>query len=916
MSSAFDRMSRSWFTKAPVKRSRRPARRLLQVESLESRQMMSVVPVGGETRAHPQVSTPQVTWRQTPKEVAMNENGSSVIVFSSPNTSTATDDGINQTGVWFRRVPANGDINQTVPVEVNTTKTGNQAFGSVAMFEDGSFVVVWGGNGANTAGRPSDLPAQGALDANGIFFRRYSASGTPIDAAERMVNTTVPTGVGTDPLQENPSVAVDENGTVIIVWTTREGSGTLNSQYNTYMRRFDFQSGAPIDSTEVQINTSTTQIERLPDVAANPDGDFIITWSAAPQGGGDYAVLGRYFSRGTTSATTGFGPVFTVSGGSTPNNLFAAVDMDDAGNFVSTYTLTANNDENVNDLTGNTEILFRRFSAPIGVAASPLPLDATDRVLTTTNAVIPGPQRFSRVSVVGSTGDFVIVWDGVGPGTIDFNGDPVAAETQATGGGVFGQRFMANGTQVGGMFRANTTLPGGQLLSGVAMRAREDSSPANHSIIIAWNGNGTQTGQVDNQGVFYQRFARQTVDVDFTLPGTNPIRYSVVTPQPTALDAAATVTAPNGFSFANILLTVSLSTTGTGANALNPALESLAIFDQGPGTDLIDVNGTNISYNNVVIGTFAFGVDPSDVTKLRLVITFNAQATTASVQALMRQIYYYHTTPPSNPVLTDRVTSWFFSDATNLTSDVLTKTIRFVDSNNPGGGGGGFRKRGFCTTCGLPSVNYATSLYNVLLERDGTTAEINSLAAALRNGYPPQNAVSNFVNSVEYRRWLIADSTNGFYIRYLGRQADEGGVQFWLNAMAHGVSENQVIAGMVGSAEFYTTQGGGSAAGFVEALYGNVLNRTASAAEINYHVARVNAGTARSDVAYGFLFSTEFQSILVREWYDHYLAQASIDNQKLNNALARFGAQNSWQNVQVYILTTHEAIPRPLILGS
>ncbi len=916
MSSVFNRLARTlgWQTstrsrRKPVRRS--PLRDSLQLESLEHRHLMSVVPVGLETRAHPLITTSQVTWLESPQSVAMNSDGNAVIVFSSPNTQAPGDDGTNQTGVWFRRVPTNGVISNTAPVEVNVTKTGPQAFGSVAMAPDGSFVIVWSGNGVNSGGRPTDLPAQGQVDGSGIWMRRYDAAGNPRDAGERLVNTTVPTGVSQDPVQQHPSVAMDADGNYVVVWTVDETTGSLNSQRNVFMRRFT-SGGVPIDATEVQVNTSTTQVERLATVAMNANGDFVVIWSAANGINGDYESLGRYFR----AADGQFGPVFTAATG-VLNDLYNSVGMADSGDFVVSYTLTSLLNENPNFLTSDTEVFFRRFTAPLGVAAPPIAKDAGDRFMLATNTAIAGTQRFSRVSVVPETGDFTIVWDGVGPATVDFNGDAVAAETDLTGGGVFGQRFLASGTQVGGLFRANTSLAGAQRLAGVAVRADEGTSPENHSIFVAWSGNGTQnlTGQEDSQGVFYQRYQKQTPDIAITLPGPNPVQYSVRNPIQQILDPTATVTAPVGISYFGLRLTVVLSTTGTGSNAINGAQEILGIFDEGPGVDTIDVNGGNILYNNVQIGAFTYTPDPFDITRTVLVVTFNAQATTPAVQAVMQNVFYQHTLPPQNPLQTDRQTTWFLTDAQNLTTDVLVKNITFTGSST-GGGGSRFRHRGFCTNCGIPAERYATGLYRVVLEREGSSAEVSSLSKALLNGYPAPNAVAGFVNSVEYRRWLIADPVNGFYPRFLGRQADEGGIQYWLNAMAHGVSEPQVLAGIVGSGEFFATQGGGTNAGYVNALYAKVLNRTAGASEVNYYVSRLNAGTGRADIAAGFINSTEYRTILIQEWYDHYLTINPVDNNKMSVALSKFGPSGSWQNVQIYILTSREAIPRPLILGS
>ena len=67
-------------------------------------------------------------------------------------------------GVWVRSFHAKDPQQRrkrpsTMESRVNLTQPGTQQFGSVAMMPDGSYVVVWSGNGAG--------------DFQGVFFRRY-----------------------------------------------------------------------------------------------------------------------------------------------------------------------------------------------------------------------------------------------------------------------------------------------------------------------------------------------------------------------------------------------------------------------------------------------------------------------------------------------------------------------------------------------------------------------------------------------------------------------------------------------------------------------------------------------------------------------------------------------------------------------
>jgi hypothetical protein len=53
-----------------------------------------------------------------------------------------------------------------------------------------------------------------------------------------------------------------------------------------------------------------------------------------------------------------------------------------------------------------------------------------------------------------------------------------------------------------------------------------------------------------------------------------------------------------------------------------------------------------------------------------------------------------------------------------------------------------------------------------------------------------------------------AQLINGDYEHYLGRPADSAGLQYWLNQFADGATNEDVIAGFTGSAEYYKNKTG------------------------------------------------------------------------------------------------------------
>ncbi|MFJ2985876.1 MULTISPECIES: Ig-like domain-containing protein [unclassified Pseudomonas] len=97
------------------------------------------------------------------------------------------------------------------------------------------------------------------------------------------------------------------------------------------------------------------------------------------------------------------------------------------------------------------------------------------------------------------------------------------------------------------------------------------------------------------------------------------------------IDAAgnATVSDSDSADFAGGNLTASVSANGVGSE------DSLGIRSVGTGAGQISVSGSTVSYGGVAIGSVAGGTGGAN-----LVVTFNANATAAAVQALVRSITY------------------------------------------------------------------------------------------------------------------------------------------------------------------------------------------------------------------------------------------------------------------------------------
>jgi len=143
-----------------------------------------------------------------------------------------------------------------------------------------------------------------------------------------------------------------------------------------------------------------------------------------------------------------------------------------------------------------------------------------------------------------------------------------------------------------------------------------------------------------------------------------PVTYTVGG-SPVILDDNATVKDVDSSNFENGKLTVSL--TGFAQNT-----DRLSIRNQGTGAGQIGITGANlITFGGVVIGSFTGGAQ-----LVSLEVKFNANATAAAVQAVLRNIMFSVTTP--NPSLQQRMVNASLRDGDGATSNVVSKAIYLI----------------------------------------------------------------------------------------------------------------------------------------------------------------------------------------------------------------------------------------------
>ncbi len=236
------------------------------------------------------------TGNQDDPSVAIKFDADFVAVWQSTGQDTDSD------GIFAQQFNPSGTTNGA-EFQVNTTFVGNQRSPDTALDSSGQFAVVW------------QSPDQ---DSNGIFAALFDSAGSP-RTGEFQVNS-YSTGN-----QENPAVIVGPSGTLMVVWesTGQDGNarGVFGQLYNS--------SGAKVGQ-EFQVNSYTTGNQDNPDVAVNPDGDFVAVWESQGQDGNSESLVGQPYD----SAGNKLGTEFAVNTYTTGNQAAPALGMSNDGVFV------------------------------------------------------------------------------------------------------------------------------------------------------------------------------------------------------------------------------------------------------------------------------------------------------------------------------------------------------------------------------------------------------------------------------------------------------------------------------------------------------------------------------------------------------------------------------------------------------
>jgi hypothetical protein len=153
-----------------------------------------------------------------------------------------------------------------------------------------------------------------------------------------------------------------------------------------------------------------------------------------------------------------------------------------------------------------------------------------------------------------------------------------------------------------------------------------------------------------------------------------------------------------------------------------------------------------------------------------------------------------------------------------------------------------------------------TDLFQTFLQRQPESSELNFYTQRLDSGLFTRAGVAYAVLGMPANGTAAAEVAR-LYLAAFNRIPDADGLDFWLTVHRNGATDSQIADIFTRSAEFETKYGPNvSTSDFIDLLYNNVLGRTADAGGKQYWINFLNHGMTRGDVVNSFAQSAEHQS--------------------------------------------------------
>lgn len=372
---------------------------------------------------------------QITPSIAGSLAGSVLYTWTDTSVSGSDTSGLAVRGQFYK---ANG---QRLGVEfvVNGETQGNQSQPSAASLSDGGFIVAYVGS-------------------TGILAQRFSFKGSKL-GAEIQVDDPSVTGS-----KSTPAVSELAGGGFVVTWYHGGGNGADRSGA-IHARIYDAD-GVPL-APEFTANSTTTEIQFAPAVAALSNGGFVVAWADGSGAFGDTsstAIVAQRFD----ATGNAVGADFLVNSFPNGAQVQPTVTGLEGGGFVISWKDSSNalGDDNSSGINMR---VFDSAGAPTGA-----------EVLV--NSIVRGSQTSPKVDAL-QDGGFVVTW-----------ADPSQGELDTTSWAIRAQVYNADGTARDQNFLVNTITEGAQQYPSV-------TGLADGRFAVGWQDNSRDGADVSKNAI-------------------------------------------------------------------------------------------------------------------------------------------------------------------------------------------------------------------------------------------------------------------------------------------------------------------------------------------------------------------------------------------------------------------------------
>lgn len=200
------------------------------------------------------------------------------------------------------------------------------------------------------------------------------------------------------------------------------------------------------------------------------------------------------------------------------------------------------------------------------------------------------------------------------------------------------------------------------------------------------------------------------------------------------------------------------------------------------------------------------------------------------------------------------------------------------------------------------SLGFLTALYQDFFHRSLDSSGHSTFLSALNAGVTPTQIADTLFASDEYRQ----DVVNRDFQTFFHRPATADELAKWSSYLQQGKRDEQVVGGMVDTADYFAPAGAESTTQrYVARVYSDLLGRMVDGQALSLWTGRLDSGTSRSEFTTLLSGSVEYKQKVLRDLYASILGRP-IDNSGLSVYTAFLSAGGRIEAVRAALLGSDE----------